>query len=127
MGNQTQGVNDFLTEPFGDFLPDLDQAVADKDHEALNLLSRYHLAEYAKEQKVTLLEEAWKVTQAVLAADPAQPISGLKTMEQALSSSLDSWVETKAGGRGLETGAGPGDRVHGADSSDPTLGEPSGE
>lgn len=52
----------------GEFLPGADKAVADNDREALNLLSRHYLARYAKEKKVAELENAWKVTQSVLAA-----------------------------------------------------------
>ncbi|MBV9122062.1 MAG: hypothetical protein JO112_01720, partial [Planctomycetes bacterium] len=51
----------------GDFLPGLDQATADKDAEALNLLARHFLALHAKEQKATHLEQAWRATQAALA------------------------------------------------------------
>ncbi len=51
----------------GDFLPTPDEAEAGNDREALNLLSRHYLALHAKEKKAALLEEAWKVTQAVLA------------------------------------------------------------
>jgi hypothetical protein len=52
----------------GQFLPPLDKAKEDKDHEALNLLSRHYLALHAKEKKIAHLEQAWLVTQAVLAS-----------------------------------------------------------
>ncbi len=49
------------------FLPDADKAEASNDREALNLLSQLYLATYAKEKKAVHLEQAWKVTLAVLA------------------------------------------------------------
>ena len=52
----------------GDFLPTIAEAEAAQDHEGLNLLSRYHLALYAKEKESAQLEAAWSVTQAVLSA-----------------------------------------------------------
>ncbi|QDV37512.1 hypothetical protein [Tautonia plasticadhaerens] len=51
----------------GEFLPSIEQAEADDDREALNLLSRHHLAQHAKDRKAGHLERAWAVTQAVLA------------------------------------------------------------
>ena len=49
------------------FLPDPEKAEAENDREALNLLSQHYLAIYAKEKKAVHLEQAWKVTLAVLA------------------------------------------------------------
>lgn len=49
----------------GEFLPTVEEAKQEKDHEALNLLSRICLARYSKEDKDEFLEEAWNVTQAV--------------------------------------------------------------
>ena len=49
------------------FLPDIETAIRDDDREALNLLSRYYVAEHAAEPKTETLEMAWRVTQAVLA------------------------------------------------------------
>jgi hypothetical protein len=51
----------------GAFLPGLDQAVADKDSEGLNLLARHFLGVQAREKRVVFLERAWAATQAVLA------------------------------------------------------------
>jgi hypothetical protein len=51
----------------GAFLPGLDQAVADKDSEGLNLLARHFLGMQAREKRVVFLERAWVATQAVLA------------------------------------------------------------
>lgn len=52
----------------GAFLPSLKQATADRDYEALNLLSRHYLALHAREKKTELLEQAWRVTQAILSS-----------------------------------------------------------
>jgi len=52
----------------GDFLPAFDKAVATNDREALNLLSRHFLALHARDKKAAQLEQAWKATQAALAA-----------------------------------------------------------
>ena len=49
------------------FLPEPDKAEADNDREALNLLSRYYLAIHAEDKKAVHLEQAWRVTLAVLA------------------------------------------------------------
>jgi hypothetical protein len=57
----------------GGFLPSVDQAAKDKDHEALNLLISHSLAWYAKEKKTEHLEQAWRVTQAALAL-PGSPV-----------------------------------------------------
>lgn len=57
-----------LPIPAGDFLPELETAKAENDHEALNLLSQHILSIHAKEKKVDQLEKAWHVTQAILAA-----------------------------------------------------------
>ena len=53
----------------GDFLPDRNTAESENDHEALNLLSHHYLALYAKDKDLKQLEQAWHVTQAILAAD----------------------------------------------------------
>jgi hypothetical protein len=53
----------------GEFLPKREQAEKDQDYEALNLLSRYFLALHTKEKKSKHLEDAWRVTQAVLTSD----------------------------------------------------------
>lgn len=52
----------------GEFLPDLEQAQRDSDHEALNLLSQHFLAAYEKDPKGDGLQRAWLATQAVLAS-----------------------------------------------------------
>ena len=52
----------------GEFLPTLQEAETQKDHQALNLLSRRFLAQYQQEQKPECLNQAWLVTQAVFAA-----------------------------------------------------------
>ncbi len=50
----------------GDFLPSVEEAIAAKDGPGLNLIVRFVLAKYAKEQKSVGLEQAWQATQAVL-------------------------------------------------------------
>ena len=55
----------------GVFLPSVEVAVKEKDHEALNLLTRHFLAMYNKDRKATWLEQGWLATQAVLAAGAA--------------------------------------------------------
>jgi hypothetical protein len=55
----------------GDFLPSLTQAIADKDNEALNLLTRHFLARHAADKKADLLEKAWQANQAALATAKA--------------------------------------------------------
>jgi hypothetical protein len=56
----------------GAFLPTPEQAAKDRDHEALNLLTRHYVALYAKEKKTALLEKAWSATQAVLSTPGAK-------------------------------------------------------
>ncbi|HUR27696.1 MAG TPA: hypothetical protein VM509_05880, partial [Planctomycetota bacterium] len=48
-------------------IPTAAEATEKNDREGLNLISRYALAQYAKDSKLTWLEEAWNATQAVLA------------------------------------------------------------
>jgi tetratricopeptide (TPR) repeat protein/uncharacterized membrane protein YqjE len=57
-----------LTIPALEFLPELETAKKENDHEALNLLSRHYLAVHQKEEKIEDLEQAWHVTQAILTA-----------------------------------------------------------
>jgi len=49
----------------GEFLPTVEEARQEKDHQALNLLSRYYLALHAEEKEPEHLDQAWHVTQAV--------------------------------------------------------------
>ena len=49
------------------FLPTIEEAKAQDDREALNLLSRYFLAKHQQDPNQELLEQAWNVNQAVLA------------------------------------------------------------
>ena len=51
-----------------EFLPSLEKAKQEEDHEALNLLSQYYLAINNEEKKRENLEAAWDVTQAILAS-----------------------------------------------------------
>ena len=56
----------------GEFLPDVETATGDEDHEALNMLSRHLLARYAEDKKTAHLEQAWHVTQAIFASDEVE-------------------------------------------------------
>jgi len=84
----------------GECLPELDQAIADKDHEALNLLSRYYLALHKKEQKPALLEKAWKVTQTVLSETEVDQLQKDEALKRAVE--LAPKVESELGAAWLE-------------------------
>jgi hypothetical protein len=56
----------------GVFLPTVEKALADKDHENLNLLAQHYLALHAKEKKLARLEQAWSAVQAILATPGAE-------------------------------------------------------
>ena len=51
----------------GEFIPGLDECVSQDDREGLNLLTMHYLALYERDEKLTQLTDAWKVTQAALA------------------------------------------------------------
>jgi hypothetical protein len=53
----------------GTFLPEPDQALKDKDLEALNLLARHYLERHAQDKKSPYLEKAWEATLNILALD----------------------------------------------------------
>jgi hypothetical protein len=53
----------------GKFLPEPDQALQDKDLEALNLLARHYLELHGKDKKSPYLEKAWEATLHILALD----------------------------------------------------------
>ncbi len=69
----------------GKYLPDLKKAEADDDREALNLLARHFMAQYAKDKKVEQLEQAWHAVQAVLAVGEVEE----KVKEEALKRAVD--------------------------------------
>lgn len=52
----------------GEFLPSVGTAKTENDFDGLNLLSEHFLAKHAAEKKTKYLEQAWEVTQAVLAS-----------------------------------------------------------
>ncbi len=52
----------------GEFLSTADEAIRANDRETLNLLARHYLALHQSEKKDALLESAWRVTLAALAA-----------------------------------------------------------
>ncbi|MEA2631947.1 MAG: hypothetical protein QOE66_2166, partial [Chloroflexota bacterium] len=96
----------------GEFLPRPEEAEAEDDREALNLLSRHYLALYDKEKKTPHLEKAWTVTQAVLAVgkvDRAQKDEALTRAVELAPKIRDElgkvWLDesfTKRSGRGME-------------------------
>ncbi len=69
----------------GAFLPTLEQAVKEQDHEGLNLLTRHYIALYAKEKKAPFLEKAWAATQAVLST----PGAARSTVEEGLQRAVE--------------------------------------
>lgn len=56
----------------GPFLPSVEEARREKDHEGLNLLARHFLGLHAREKKAPHLEQAWLATQAALALPDAK-------------------------------------------------------
>ena len=70
--------------PPAEFLPTLEEALADKDHQALNLLARHFLALYQTSTKTIHLENAWKATQSTLATGNANRRGQEKAVKQAV-------------------------------------------
>lgn len=68
----------------GVFLPGPDEALKDKDLEALNLLARHYLEQHQREKKSVHLEKAWQATLNILALDGPQ-----EEKEQALRRAVD--------------------------------------
>jgi len=68
----------------GEFLPSAEEAREANDREALNLLSRFHLAWYAKEKKVRHLERAWEVTQTALATGQVDEVEKAEALTRAV-------------------------------------------
>ena len=69
----------------GAFLPSPEDAVAENDRAALNLLSRHYLARHAEDSKGGFLEQAWTVIQAVLASGEVED----KDKKEALKRAVD--------------------------------------
>ena len=88
-----------LTIPAGEFLPELDEAKKENDHEALNLLSRHYLAIYAKEKESKDLEKAWHVTQAILASQDVDKDERKQALSRAVT--LSSQVNKQLGQKWL--------------------------
>ena len=65
-------------------LPTIEDAQRDNDREGLNLLSRYFLAQYDAEKKVTWLEQAWTATQAVLAVGDVEATEKVEALKRAV-------------------------------------------
>lgn len=68
----------------GDYLPSLDEAMAQDDRQALNLMSRYLLARHRQEPKAEHLEAAWKVVLAALAASGGDASTKQETLRRAV-------------------------------------------
>ena len=88
-----------LPIPAGDFLPELEIAKQENDHEALNLLSRHYLAIHQKDKETEDLEKAWQVTQAILAAADVDKDERKQVLARAVQ--LSSKVNEKLGQKWL--------------------------
>jgi hypothetical protein len=71
-------------DQLGSFLPEPDQALQDKDLEALNLLARHYLIRHAKDKKSPFLEKAWEATLHILSLEGPR-----EEKEQALQRAVD--------------------------------------
>ena len=85
----------------GQFLPSVDEAKEQKDHEALNLLSRYYLACHAKKSKGKpldgdMLSQAWQVTQAVFALGDAKKEDREEALRRAVELAPEAGQNTLA-------------------------------
>jgi len=117
----------------GEFLPSAGKAIQEQDHEALNLLSQYFLALHRQDSKAADLEQAWQVTQAILASseiDQDEKDEALKRAVDLAPKVRDelgqSWLAesfTKRPQRGIEiiaaigSSAAQGMRLHPTDPS----------
>ncbi|MEM7456089.1 MAG: hypothetical protein AAF456_17200 [Planctomycetota bacterium] len=70
-----------------EFIPDIDTAATDNDHEALNLLSRHYRIKYSEDNKREYLESAWLATQKVLAAEGVDPDERKEALKRAVQMS----------------------------------------
>ena len=68
-----------------EFLPSLEEATADNDHEALNLLSQIAMARFQEDEKREDLEQAWTVTQAILSAKDVDKSERAEALQRAIS------------------------------------------
>lgn len=105
----------------GEFLPELEDAKKMDDHEALNLISRFYLAKYEEESETEQLENAWQVTQAILASESVDQEERKQALQRAVELSGkvrkelgEKWLDDTFGtsmARGVETLAGIGSDV----------------
>jgi hypothetical protein len=96
----------------GEFLPTVDQAKASSDHEALNLLARFHVALHAKEKKSKHLKNAWAALQSIFtspkikAEDKEEALTRAVELAPQISEELgQKWLEesfSKHPKRGME-------------------------
>jgi len=73
------------TVPMGRFLPSLEEAIAARDPDRLNLLASHFLGQHQEEGQPVWLERAWMATQNVLAA-PGAPLA---TRQEALRRAME--------------------------------------
>ncbi len=83
----------------GQFLPKLESAKVENDHEALNLLSQHYLAINSKDKNTDQLEKAWHVTQAILASNDVAKIERKTALARAVK--LSSQVSEELGKKWL--------------------------
>jgi hypothetical protein len=84
----------------GQFLPSREEAIENSDFEALNLLSVHLLSIHARDKQVADLEEAWKVTQAILNASEVESKERQEAITRAVS--LASQVREDLGQKWLD-------------------------
>ena len=105
----------------GEFLPDLETAKKEDDHEGLNLISQFYLAKYEADQKTEQLENAWHVTQAILASKQVNATQRKEALQRAVALSGkvrgdlgNQWLDEtfhSDSNRGVEALAGIGSDV----------------
>ncbi len=96
----------------GEFLPTIEEAVADDDRQGLNLIARHRLAEHREEMKPELIGEAWEATLAALAPGEVEDDEKKEALKRAvdLASRVrdakgDAWLRetfTERPERGME-------------------------
>jgi len=109
----------------GRFLPDFETAEAEGDHEALNYLAIHYRSLYYQDRTSDYMDQAWKVTQAVLASQEVEKEDKTKALNFAVSIAPQieeeygkTWMEetfTDRPERGMEVlralGAAPPDNL----------------
>ncbi len=101
-----------LNVELGDFLPSLEESIAEDDREGLNLRARYLESKSREDENFDLLEDAWEATLAALSPGEIEDKQKAEALKRAVSLAPrlqnargDEWlVETFAGNpeRGME-------------------------